>query len=877
MKQFEEMTLREKIGQMIMVGFDGYEINDHIITAVKKGKIGNVIIFARNFKSVEQLYKLNKDLYKLVKETAGLIPLVSVDQEGGMVTRITDGATFLPGNMTIGATKNLKYAHEVGKIAGSELSALGINMNLGPVLDINNNPRNPVIGVRSYSDDPVLVYNLGIEYIKGLQSSGIIATAKHFPGHGDATADSHYSKTIIDHSVDRLNSMELVPFKAAIHNGIKAIMSAHVLFPAYEPSDLPATLSKNVLTSLLKDKLKFSGLVVTDCMEMKAIDTYYGIEKASVLAVLAGADLICISHTLEKQLSAVDAIEKAVLDGTIPLELIDASVQKIIEAKVDVYQKSYKRFIYGNFENAKNVVLNEESKQFAQRVVDESFTLSRGKRFEASDKVLVIAPEPFATTIADESVKTRSLLQEIKNKIPQFDTLKMNTTPTSSEIDDLVKKAKKYDKVVICTYNANIYQKQIGLVYKLIKSESEIHVISMRNPYDTLFCPEIKNYACVYEYTPASVATVIKYLKEELDPVGQIPVNLSKGITTGVSVYVGLKEYSIEDNLKYLELAKNSGADIVFTSAHIPEMSKEYYLELEEIIKKTEELGLKLIIDVSKPTFHLFQMPKNIYALRLDYGFTEQDIVDMTRTYDCFIELNASTLSPEKFERMIRRGLNVNKIRLGHNFYPKKYTGLSRQDIKDKNDYFASYGISVLAFVPSRNQKRPPIYEGCPTVESHRDIALESAIQELHDFGVSEICFADAYASQEEILTVKNFDYTIIQLPTKLYNNLSDREMEIILKRHRNRTDESPYMKRSTLTRVTSNYDNIEPNNVFTRHVGSITIDNKLYNRYQGELSIIKQELPSDERVNVVGYVYDCEYLLEKINPGKPFKFIIKE
>lgn len=877
MKHFEDMTLREKIGQMIMVGFDSLTINDHIIKAVKTGKIGNVIIFARNFESVEQLYKLNKDLYKLVKETAGLIPLVSIDQEGGMVTRITSGATFLPGNMTIGATKNLKYAYEVGKIAGKELSTLGINMNLGPVLDINNNPKNPVIGVRSYSDDPVLVYNLGVEYIKGLQDTGVIATAKHFPGHGDATADSHYSKTIINHSQDRLNSMELIPFKAAIHHGIKAIMSAHVLFPAYEPTDLPATLSKNVLTTLLKEKLKFEGLVVTDCMEMKAIESYYGTEEAAILAVLAGADILCISHTLEKQLSAVDAIEQAAISGRIPMELIDASVKKIINAKIDVYENSYKKFIYGNLEYAKSVAYDQDAKNFAQRVVDESFTLCRGKKFEASDSVLVIAPEPFATTIADESVKTRSLIKEIKTHIPNFDTAKLSTNPTGTEIEDLVKKAKKYDKVVVCTYNANMYQKQISLIYKLIKSESEIHVISMRNPYDTLLCPEIKNYACVYEYTPASVATVIKYLKEELDPVGHIPVNLSKGITTGVSVYVGLKEYSLENNLKYLEMAKNAGVDIVFTSAHIPEMSPTFMTELEEIIKKTEELNLKLIIDVSKPTFHLLKLPKNLYAIRLDYGFSEQEMVDMTRTYDCFIELNASTISPEKFERMLRRGLNVNKIRIGHNFYPKKYTGLSRQDIKEKNEYFSSHGISVLAFVPSGNQKRPPIYEGCPTVESHRDIILESAIQELHDFGVNEICFADAYASEEEINIVKNFDYTVVQLPTKLFNNLSDRELEIIMKRHRNRTDESPYMKRSTLTRITTSYDHIEPSNTFTRHVCSITVDNKLYSRYQGELSIIKQELPSDERVNVVGYVFDCEYLLEKITPGKPFKFIIKE
>ena len=192
MKSISQMTLKEKIGQLVIVGFDGYEVNDELRDLVKTYKAGNIVLFTRNIKSIEQLYKLNKDLHELVLQETGVMPLISIDQEGGMVTRIMDGATFCPGNMTL-ATSDVENAYKIGKIMGEELRALGVNYNLAPSLDINNNPNNPVIGVRSYSDDPVKVAKYGKNYINGLQSKGIIATAKHFPGHGDTNVDSHKS------------------------------------------------------------------------------------------------------------------------------------------------------------------------------------------------------------------------------------------------------------------------------------------------------------------------------------------------------------------------------------------------------------------------------------------------------------------------------------------------------------------------------------------------------------------------------------------------------------------------------------------------------------------------------------------------------------
>ena len=251
----DKLTIDEKIGQLIMCGFDALELNDHIINLIKNYHVGNVILFTRNVKSMKQVFELNKNLQKLALKNLGIPLLISIDQEGGMVTRIKNEATFFPGAMTIASSNNLDNAYLSGKYMGEELINLGINMNLAPSLDVNNNPLNPVIGVRSYSDDPKVVSEFGIMTIKGLQEN-VIATAKHFPGHGDTQVDSHLALPEINYGKKRLEAIELYPFKNAIKNGVKAIMSSHINFPAYTEDNLPTTLSKKCLTGLLREELK---------------------------------------------------------------------------------------------------------------------------------------------------------------------------------------------------------------------------------------------------------------------------------------------------------------------------------------------------------------------------------------------------------------------------------------------------------------------------------------------------------------------------------------------------------------------------------------------------------------------------------------------
>ena len=213
-------------------------------------------------------------IHNEIIKNSGVMPFISIDQEGGMVTRIMKEATFFPGNMTISATQNSEYAKKVGEMMGEELRALGINMNLAPSLDVNNNPQNPVIGVRSYSDDPVKVAKYGKNYINGLQSKAIIATAKHFPGHGDTNVDSHKSLPTIPHSKERLDKVELYPFKECL-NDTEAIMSAHVFFEAYEQGGMPGTLSRKVITELLKENGIKAELDAREEMHIPVTKKYY--------------------------------------------------------------------------------------------------------------------------------------------------------------------------------------------------------------------------------------------------------------------------------------------------------------------------------------------------------------------------------------------------------------------------------------------------------------------------------------------------------------------------------------------------------------------------------------------------------------------------
>lgn len=521
----KSMTLEQKIGQMIIASFPSKEYDSHAEELVKNN-IGNIILFLRNVGSKEELAELNNKIQKEMMKKTGLPAFITIDQEGGMVTRIYEGATFLPGNMALAAVKDSEAVKKAAEISGEELRALGINFNLAPVLDVNNNPKNPVIGVRSYSDNPEVVAEYGINVIKGLQSKGVIATAKHFPGHGDTDADSHLALPLVSHSIDRLNKVELYPFKKAIENGVDAIMSAHVLFPAIEKEKLPGTLSHKVLTGLLRGELGFNGLIMTDCMEMKAIADYYGTVKAAVMAVKAGADLICISHHLNLQLESLKQIKEAVLRGEIPESRIDESVERILALK-----EEYNLFSnpYADMEKVYAVVGCNEHRQFAEKMSEKSITVlkdSSGLLPVKSKNIMTISTEAVILTGADDSIaKNRSFSRAVCDALGG-EAYSIGLKPDDKEIEALVEKASGKELIIVGTYNSCLNKAQAELVNKLYQANKNIVVAALRNPYDINDFKEIPCCICAYEYTPLAIESVIKILSGEIRAQGIIPVKL---------------------------------------------------------------------------------------------------------------------------------------------------------------------------------------------------------------------------------------------------------------------------------------------------------------------------------------------------------------
>lgn len=342
----------------------------------------------------------------------------------------------------------------------------------------------------------------------------------------------------------------------------------------------------------------------------------------------------------------------------------------------------------------------------------------------------------------------------------------------------------------------------------------------------------------------------------------------------GASVYVGLKEYPLEENLKYLDLCKEVGISHVFISAHIPEMNDSFLFELKEVLKYASKIGLKMIIDINKKVYDEIKDDLNdAYALRLDYGFSIDEVAKMSKVGKFVVELNASTMSPLKINELKSLGVDLSKIRLSHNFYPKIYTGLDRERVRELNKRFKEYGINVAIYIPSNNMKRPPMYEGLPSIEEHRFMDLESILSEVDPLMCDEVIFGDSYASKEELLTAINFDYSEAIIKIRLNKDITSSELEQIKKIHYNRSDAPIYFIRSS---VRSN-DEIIPRNPIERKKLDVTIDNRGMRRYMGEVCIMLTDLEADERVNVVGEVVSSIDTVNEIYRGRKFRFKVVE
>lgn len=316
------------VGQLFMVDFSGPEPSEDIARLIGEGGVGGAILFDKNVEEPRQVARLTNALQRLAADGGKPPLLVAVDQEGGAVVRV---GTQFPSAMAFGAAADEALTGQAAEVTARELRAVGIHLNFAPVLDVNSNPANPIIGARSYGEDPALVARLGTRAIAGLQSAGVLATAKHFPGHGDTALDSHLALPIVSRPREGLDAVELLPFRAAVRAGVGAVLTAHVVYPALDP-DHPATLSPAII-GFLRNELGFDGLVVSDSMQMRAIADRHRPGDAAVQAVRAGIDVLLALGPTEAQWEALHAVRAAVAAGDIPPLRIQQAAERVLAAK----------------------------------------------------------------------------------------------------------------------------------------------------------------------------------------------------------------------------------------------------------------------------------------------------------------------------------------------------------------------------------------------------------------------------------------------------------------------------------------------------------------------------------------------------------------
>ena len=505
------MDIRYAVGQRIMAGFPGTEIDEEFRALIHDYKIGNVILFRRNVESRAQLARLCGELKELIFSETGAQPFIAIDQEGGVVTRLSDDMINTPGGMALSAAGG-DAPYRAGYITACELSRAGVNFNLAPVLDVNSNPDNPVIGVRSFGDDPEKVLENALMFLKGTLDGGVMACGKHFPGHGDTAVDSHLGLPAVGKARAELDSCELRPFRAAIKAGIPAIMTSHVLFPQLEPERLPATMSRRILTGLLRDELGFGGIIISDCMEMQAIAKYYGTVNGAAASIAAGADLVCISHTASLARETAIRLRSELEGGVIDGREFEAALCRIEAAK--------RRFASAG--PAPGDV--EADAAEAERLLENSFALVHGPLPKLGAKPFFTGCGPVRANLASSRVRETPAFAEYMASAIGGSSLVTSDDPDSGEIARVVSAAAGSSCIAVCTCNASLKTGQLALLRELGGLNIPLMVIALRGPYDLLHLPAGAAGIAAWEYTPRVLSALVPFIKGEREFTGSIPL-----------------------------------------------------------------------------------------------------------------------------------------------------------------------------------------------------------------------------------------------------------------------------------------------------------------------------------------------------------------
>lgn len=500
------MTAEEKAGALFIVPISGTALSEKERARMERCHFTNVILFARNIGTREEVRALTGQIRAFSEQRSGLPAIIGIDQEGGTVTRLDGVGSSFPPAMAMAAGNDADAVRRAGEITGEELAWFGINMDFAPDADLNTNPANPVIGVRSFGDDPDAAADMICAFAQGLQEGGVLATVKHFPGHGDTQTDSHKGLPVVEKTLDQLAACELIPFRRAIEAGVDAVMTTHILFPKIEADGVPATMSDAILTGLLRETLGFDGMIVTDSMEMAAIAEHYGVEAGTVAAVRAGADLIIAPSDAAKQESAYEAVLQAVRTGEISGERLDAAARSVVLARLRIAAR----------ESAVRTPDFAANAEEAVRCAVRSATLLSGDWRAPSGRVLVLSPEGKRVSVSGGGSFGAACAQRLA-----FDQMTVDSSPTQAQIDSAVQKAGRYDAVLIAATGSGCAK----LAAAVGQKNAAVSVFLFGSPYAAARYAGAASVVCFYDYSSTTVEGAVRMLEEGGAPSGTLPVS----------------------------------------------------------------------------------------------------------------------------------------------------------------------------------------------------------------------------------------------------------------------------------------------------------------------------------------------------------------
>ncbi len=535
-KTLSAMTLDEKIGQMIIPAVVGMflsrdsEVFKRIQRDIKEFHVGG-------YHMLGEVNTLHEPagvalLLNHLQEMSKLPLWITADFEGGAGLRYL-GATRLPRAMAMGATGNEEYAFEAGRVTAREARAIGIHVNFYPVVDVNNNARNPIINIRSFGGDPRLVSRMARAYIRGSQSEGVMSTAKHFPGHGDTSTDSHLELPSVDVDRARLDEIELPPFRAAVEEGVGGVMSAHIALPRIETEKVPATLSQRMLTGVLRQEMKFDGVIFTDAMNMRGVAAHYPEGEAAVRAVRAGADIILYPPSVEK---AFNGLKAAAQSGEITESRIDESVRRILKAKERL---GLDRNRFTDINKLDAVLGSSDHQHAAREIIESSITLVRDSRgalplaLEPAHKALFISMVDNSEGWRD-GVPGRAFLAELVKRHPATTSIYVSDKTSPAEFE-MIRKLAALSDVIICNGfirvssfkgSVDMTEGEINLLRHLSSLSKPFVFVLYGSPYLISFVPELPTYVLAYEYYPAAEEASARAVLGEIEFKGRLPVEL---------------------------------------------------------------------------------------------------------------------------------------------------------------------------------------------------------------------------------------------------------------------------------------------------------------------------------------------------------------